>query len=397
MANLEFEHLFGKTPEGFDKRVRSVLASLPSEGKNMGNRKTTIHHFKGRTVAAACAAAVVLVGAIPVTAAVLSHRQERMENMTKEEQAQIVADLEERQAEGDTYSRKLSEKEAERYNVLLEKYNEDGIFPEGEVTIVSDDAQANGEGVYYNKISGIYLLPERELTDEELLQMIDRNYKVTYSAEKVVDDEIKELQANAAIEEEQVIRKVVAAGGIDKETAINKASELLEEIGKVDSVTFRKECYFIDEKIGYSVKFTDANGLFYYIFVSSKDGSLLSYDAPYTERSGEVLSDKTVPELTKLAQKAEAWAEEISGTSGEAEIAYYMLDEEQALVEDEVTFCVRTGDNQGVIVTLHTSDSSLAHYGVEETDFNDSWKAVKQHNEEYCKANNYEFVNVDIQ
>ena len=82
------------------------------------------------------------------------------------------------------FSRELSIEEKARYDELEWKYEKEGLFPEKEVKTVGQK-DLIGEGVTFYSRECMYYLPEEELTDEELLQIIDFTHKAIYICDKI--------------------------------------------------------------------------------------------------------------------------------------------------------------------------------------------------------------------
>lgn len=73
-------------------------------------------------------------------------------------------------------------------------------------------------------------MPERTLTDEELLQMVDFQYKVSYALQQR-NEEVKKAAENSADK-------------ITEEGAVKKASEVIETMFGVDTSSLEKEVLF---------------------------------------------------------------------------------------------------------------------------------------------------------
>lgn len=129
------------------------------------------------TVAVLCV--LLLAASIPVVARI-PFIMERMQAMPEEE-VQDLADMTNSQKiEADLFSRPLSVEERIRMEVVREDYI-NGIFPEEEIVMVSGEEEATSD-FYYDRDTGMFFLPEsRDLTDGELAQLLDFNYKRDYS------------------------------------------------------------------------------------------------------------------------------------------------------------------------------------------------------------------------
>lgn len=104
--------------------------------------------------------------------AYLSH-MERLRNMPDEE----IIDLHENVFQHDSgyMSRAMTDAEDRRYAELYDLYYGDLAEPEGEVVVIPSKTEYKGEGLAFSTEDGILYVPEREMSDEEILQMIAFN------------------------------------------------------------------------------------------------------------------------------------------------------------------------------------------------------------------------------
>lgn len=207
--------------------------------KRMENGNKNTRTWNWRRMATATAALVLVSGIIsfPVRAFVTSVVKERMESIPKEEVKEINDMVQSKPTEADTFSREYSDSEKERNKELWQAYK-DGKFPENVIAQV-DNAEDAPEGtVCYIRSTGIFNLPDREMSDEEILEIIDFQHTMSYAVEQglngktpeqiAAEDLAKELAEKAMLEE-----KVKAAGGINEEEAIEFARKAMEaDIGE---------------------------------------------------------------------------------------------------------------------------------------------------------------------
>ncbi|BBF41350.1 hypothetical protein lbkm_0024 [Lachnospiraceae bacterium KM106-2] len=153
--------------------------------------------FKLPRVAVAAIAICVLAGSgIGTTAAVkyfkteahcLKYPEERMKKVPKEKKDKYVEDLQEAPVDCDFYSREFTKKEDARMEVLTKKYESKKLYPKGSLLQIKSKKEVDPDKVcFLAKISTFYL-PERKLTDEELLQVIDFYYTRDYSLNEQYD------------------------------------------------------------------------------------------------------------------------------------------------------------------------------------------------------------------
>lgn len=122
--------------------------------------------------------AVCSMGSLTAYAAVSAYKA-RMEAMDKEEMQEHYDTELAGTGEAYRYSREMTDSEKERLSALRGEY-ENGRFPEGEIS-----KEKVEDGLYYDVEPRTYMLPERELTDEEILQILDMWAKVDYSLQQI--------------------------------------------------------------------------------------------------------------------------------------------------------------------------------------------------------------------
>ena len=194
------------------------------------NGKNKTRNWKKIATSAAVVALAAGIVSIPVQAVVKNIVLARMESIPQEE-VQAINDMvqEERNAEADGFSREYSDEERERSQVLWQEY-ENGRFPD-EVIAQVDDAEAVTEGMFcYIRSTGVFNLPNQEMTDEEILEIIDFQHKMSYAVSQ--DPAAQEARAEMQAEENEWRERIQAAGGISEEEAIEIATRQMEtEIG----------------------------------------------------------------------------------------------------------------------------------------------------------------------
>ena len=194
--NVNWEAEFPEVPECVHRAVLEasevILQKEPKKVRRMSR--------KGILLLAAC---LTLFSGMTVLAA-SSLWQQRMEAMNQEEVEAYFLSIAESGAPAFRYSRPMNAEESDLFKQLTVAYEEGGIFPEGCVTMLSEDEKYKGKGVGYDFVSGTFFLPE-ELSEEELLQIIDFYHKADYAVQKVAAQvaagEIEEPQPEEVVEE----------------------------------------------------------------------------------------------------------------------------------------------------------------------------------------------------
>lgn len=109
------------------------------------------------------------------------------------------------------YNRPLTETERSRFDTLNQSYEEEGMFPKGALTVLESPEAYKGKGVGFYETRSTFFLPEQELTDEELLQLIDFYHQVNYSLQKV-GGQIKQGVIQEPESENSGLEQSVASG-----------------------------------------------------------------------------------------------------------------------------------------------------------------------------------------
>ena len=198
--------------------------------RQMGNGKNKTRSRKKIAASAAVVTLTVGIVSLPVQAVVKNIVLARMESIPQEE-VQDINDMvqEQRNAEADGFSREYSDEEKERSKVLWQEYK-NGTFPD-KVIVEVDDAEDVTEGMLcYIRSTGVFNLPDQEMTDEELLEIIDFQHKMSYAVSQ--SPAAQEARAEMQAEEKQRRENIQAEGGISEEEAIEIATKQMQtELG----------------------------------------------------------------------------------------------------------------------------------------------------------------------
>ena len=176
-------------PESLDAKVENILDGLETEKKDSKNTdgkrvNQTVRHYGFRRIVIP-AAACLLLASVTVTASGLYRA--RMESMNHEKLETYFSGLQEADVAADSYSRPLTDGEKNRLEELRQAYLEEGYFPKKELVML-DSPEKYKKGVAFYAARSIFFLPEEEMTDEELLQLIDFREKRDYSLAKITEE-----------------------------------------------------------------------------------------------------------------------------------------------------------------------------------------------------------------
>ncbi len=324
-------------------------------------------------VAAACVLAVGLA-AVPVKAFVESVVRERMEQIPEKELIDTVDMLEENSRiskDIDGFSRGFTESEDARMKELAREYNQ-GRFPSETMAEVENDMAALSDTICYSVETSTYFLPERELTDEELLQYLDYQQKLNYALQENAKKE-QEVQEAQAIEP-------LSAGEFSLEEAEAVGEELMGAVFKEDTEGFEKNSYLfytgkeepeevfaldtIKYKSQYMVNYTVIHD-YYYFYIDAATGNVAqashNYSAPEKEK---MLPEEAEALLVENKEAAEKILREGFGKTDDISHIYssYIINQEGAVENGELGFHFVTEDGTDYILVLDGRTKELVEY-----------------------------------
>ena len=272
-----------------DEILQNVLERTKGDSAGSAQRKANRKNIsRFQRVAATAAGVLLAVGivGIPVRALVSSLVQERMEEIPAKEHQQMVEMLDSQEVGADSYIREYTEEERRRMSELYTQYQQ-GVFPEGELPQVDSEEEAETLELCYLTTTSSFYLPDRELTDEELLQLIDFEVKRNYALKKRYEEEYADEIAAKEQKQKEQVAQIVDEGGITEEEAVVAAQKWLEKIYGItgeglelnhyvwDDDPFNEDEDKLAEPDMYMVNWTDfPNRQYYYFYINAKDGSL---------------------------------------------------------------------------------------------------------------------------
>ncbi len=253
--------------------------------------------------ASATAAAFILIAGavIPSQAGLRYFVKERLENMPKQE-LEAVNQMVQSQNNADSFSREYSKEEIKRMQQLQEAY-QNGRFPQQTITFTDSVGQIPDDLLRYDPDTGFLYLPDRTLTDEELLQIIDFNYTRDYAVSQ--GTAAQEARKEWEEKEENLKAKVQKEGWISEKEALQAAEVYLQtEFGL--SAEGMKAYVFLDEpKTGlfiYHVSYQtedDISTYAYGIDLNAEDGSLVDTSDASIRKDRDSETDKDIDKMAE--------------------------------------------------------------------------------------------------
>lgn len=195
-------------PKEYEQKLEQLLWALP---RRYPHKKRV--HWK---TAAAMLAVALLLGSSGIEGAI-HYLNSRMNEMTDTEVAGYNELVQGVPLDADSFSRTFSEDERERMLELQEEYLMEGRYPQGTLMIAHCESEVSEDEPFYITDSSSYYLPERELSDEELLELLDFGYKRSYSvaqSNRNAAAQATEVEAGANVER-RAAEAVHAALGMD--------------------------------------------------------------------------------------------------------------------------------------------------------------------------------------
>lgn len=205
-------------PESLNMTVKNILEGLKpknADSKNTDGKRAnqTVRHYGFRRIVIP-AAACLLFASVTVTASGLYRA--RMESMNHEKLETYFSGLQEADVAADSYSRPLTDGEKNRLEELRQAYLEEGYFPKKELALL-DSPEKYKKGVAFYAQRSTFFLPEEEMTDEELLELIDFREKRDYSLAKITE-EIEAGDYEYVKTEDSTISDVASQGSGSQQT-----------------------------------------------------------------------------------------------------------------------------------------------------------------------------------
>ncbi len=400
--------IFPNTPESFQKKVQQTVAeNMKAAEKNMegnimrhhmdvkmDNKQTRIsanskHRWKKKAIAAAIAIAIVGAGGSSVYAVVKNMAQQRMEHMPEEEKKTILDEVDSQTANATTYSRELTQEEEERKKDLAIAYK-NGQFPENELLKVEDESQIDKDCLCYVTTTAYMALPERELTDEEILQILDDSYKKQYAVEERADEMLADdLQAQKEKEQKLEAEVMENSNSISKEEAISIAEKYLNELFGKTAEGMDIGCYvtngepfpegsplagpgdkpfyvvtyyidYIDQYVSYMFHISTEGNIPF--FVAANDGYRFEEEILISE------AEKNVQTMYQMAEDCLQNFFDISDEYEEVYWSYNVYQNKEKVHYNEVGFWFTTDAGTTYKVIIDCKNMRVVEFGVENLD-----------------------------
>ncbi|MBQ1901098.1 MAG: hypothetical protein II169_00945 [Lachnospiraceae bacterium] len=205
-------------PDGFDQMIKEKIAEGIEKSKG---QKIIVIPRRTKRLIASFALVCVVISVIGISGkANVNHLKNRLQSLSEEEKEEMVENADEATVPAAIFTRDFTDSERDRMQTLRIKYESEGLYPEKELLVIDSEEDVDAETIcFYPKLCKYYL-PDRELTDEELLEYIDYSYKENYALQERTDKNDEELNIEVCSDEElksMAIDKIESCFGVSEE------------------------------------------------------------------------------------------------------------------------------------------------------------------------------------
>ena len=329
ILDYKIRRLAGKSNYPKSAEMDEKIDNLLNEMVNEKYKKDKRNMNTGKRIAVAFSVMILIcLLAVPVKAAI-DYVQKRMEQVSDSEQQNIYKEQQEAKGEeAITYSRSLSEQEQQRYDELTQKYENEGMLPGCELAVMEDCQEQLDYPVYLTK-GRVLLLPERELTDDELLQIIDYYHVADYSMRNISQnmedaEETDETVTDVSIEDRVYQKAVLYLENLKEfeyeqytvETTYSKGDGVYEDMYIVnfvrDGMSECEVCISANDERLISISINDESKD-YYAASAEVTNDLIDFLKEKTTMLCQSYSEYPVEELSFVEYKADEEGKSSSG------------------------------------------------------------------------------------
>lgn len=248
---------------------------------------------------AAAAAFVLIAGAVIPSQAGLRHFvKDRLENIPKQELEAVNQMVQgQNNAEADSFSREYSKEEIKRMQQMQEAY-QNGRFPQQTITFTDSVGQIPDDLLRYDPDTNFLYLPDRMLTDEELLQIIDFNYTRDYAVSQ--GTAAQEARKEWEEKEEGLKAKVQKEGWITEKEALQAAEVYLQTEFGLSAEGMIADVFLDEPKTGlfiYHVSYQTEDDISIYAYgidLNAEDGSLVDTSDASIRKDRDLETDNDI-------------------------------------------------------------------------------------------------------
>ena len=190
---INWDKEFPQIPECVHNVIDNVSREI------LTKRQKKIKHFLQKRTLLLVAVITLLSGMTVFASANLW--QQRMLEMNQEEIENYFISIASSKAPSFRYNRVMTAEEKRLWEEMKFLYQNQGVFPKGSLTMLKSADEYSGKNIGYDRRSGTFFLPEKEMSEEQILQIIDFQHKAEYAVSSTnagkEEKEIKEILEKA--------------------------------------------------------------------------------------------------------------------------------------------------------------------------------------------------------
>ncbi len=332
-------------PPGFQKEIEDLVDQLCEKEQEHQPR------FRIRFVKAVVIPLICILVVCGSAIATVNHRQQRMEAMDQTEMEAYVKSVQGADAQADHYSRDLTAAEQQRIKLLDKEYKLYGKFPESELKKVDKKRDVLPDRLCFVHATSTFYFPDRKMTDEELLELIDfynkREYSIYANANAM---ETEQFQAVCKVTQEEAVQigvdRIKDLFGVD-------VSGYETEVELLDNEDREKKYYIHykdDNKIGYKMLINSDNGVFYDISIENKEKlyqSSCDIDEKLYVSTYEDIEEKLLEKLVDVSQYRHVY------------LNYKYIEKSKKLYNGCIEFFIELSTDRGILIEYNVKESSI--------------------------------------
>ena len=337
-------------PEDMQKEIIRNLQKQEDLGKYKYNYKS--HTFKRTLLSAAALLLIMGTISIPVQAGIRYLVKARMESIPAEEMEATLEMMQTQTVGADSFSREYSQNEKQRRAELFTAY-QNGTFPHGQLLLIESDDQIPDNTLCY-------------LTDEEILEIIEFNYKREYSLS--LDPEVQAVMEEREKEQNEIKEKVQADNGITEAEAVTIAQNWMNSFFNVSPNGMEETIYLDDEMFEvpiYHITYDIQSTCYYYFSISTIDGSIMSIDISLASwgDAPEITEEQAKAQMSENYQTALRFLNEQLEIRDEFETVYCLYRAEDGkLISRVLSYFFQKADGDFYLVTFRCGNSEFSNY-----------------------------------
>lgn len=237
------------------------------------------------------------------TIAVIDMVHSRFQSIDAQEVTELAQEMDFGQAREAAFTRDYTAEEKERLAEITKKYIH-GTYPQEKILLNEDsNVRIEEDRLFFAEERNQYQLPERVLTDEELLQIIDHQYRNNY----ILATRYKDI-----FWESKDSKKILSKENneISQSESIKIANSwLTDRLGlEMDGMEISSEYISSEEKVPgliglefpvYIVKYSILSGTDYNFYINAKNGSVEKFNLNNDEIRGKISNSFLATDIEK--------------------------------------------------------------------------------------------------